>query len=92
MRGKKEVRYVVSRLEDPDNPDSGRHQIGCYPYLDMAKKEADRVGSGGCVDAEGGSYSSDGSHSRLTNWRADWINLNVYRGKERVRRTPEIYD
>jgi hypothetical protein len=92
LRGKREVRYVVSRLEDPDNPASGRDQVGCYPHLDLAKKEADRLGRGGCVDAEGGTYSSDGAHTRFTQWRTDWINPNIYQGREKRRPAPEIYD
>jgi len=92
VRGKREVRYVVSRLEDPDDPESGRHPIGCYPYFDLAKREADRVAPGSCVDAEGGTYSSDGTHARYTQWQADWINLNIYQGRERRRHAPEIYD
>jgi hypothetical protein len=92
VRGKREVRYVVSRLEDPDDPKSRRHRIGCYPYLDIAKKEADRVGPGSSVDAEGGSYSSDGMHTRHIQWQAEWINLNIYQGREKRRRAPDIHD
>jgi len=92
VRGKREVRYVVSRLADPDDPESGRHPIGCYPSLDLAKREADRAAPGSCVDAEGGTYSSDGSLTRHTQWQADWINPNIYQGRERGRRTPEVYD
>jgi hypothetical protein len=92
VRGKREVRYVVCRLENPDDPQGARHQIGCYPFLDLAKKEADRAGAGSSVDAEGGSYSSDGGHTRHTQWRTDWINLNVYRGREKRRPGSEVYD
>ncbi len=92
MRGKREVRYVVSRLDDPDDPESGRHPIGSFPFLDVAKREADRYGAGGRVDAEGGTYSSDGTRARHTQWQADWINPNIYQGREKRRRSSEIYD
>jgi hypothetical protein len=92
VRSKKEVRYVVSRLEDPDDPQGRRHALGSYPFLDLAKREADRLGPGTCVDAEGGTYSSDGAHNRYTQWRADWTNINVYRGRERKRRMPGVSD
>jgi hypothetical protein len=92
VRGKREVRYVVSRLDDPDDPESRRHPIGCYPYLDLAKREADRVAPGSCVDAEGGTYSCDGMHTRQTQWQTDWTNHNIYQGREKKRRVPEVYD
>jgi hypothetical protein len=96
VRGKREVRYVVCRLEDPADPASRRHSMGCYPFLDLAKKEADRVGPEARVDAEGGTYSSDGAHSRHTQWQTDWTNPGVYQGRERRRRLPvpevEVYD
>jgi hypothetical protein len=91
VRGKREVRYVVSRLEDPDNPRSGREAIACYPYLDLAKKEADRHGPGACVDAEGGTYSSDGMQHRHTRWQTDWVNQNIYQGRQKRRPIPEGY-
>jgi hypothetical protein len=90
VRGKREVRYVVFSLEDPDDPESRRHPIGSFPYLDVAKKEADRYGPGSCIDAEGGCYSSEGS--RHARWQADWVNLNIYQGREKRRRAPEVYD
>ncbi len=90
MRSKREVRYVVSRLEDPTDPEGGRLEISSHPYLDLAKKEADRLAPGTCVDAEGGTYSSDGMHTRCTHWKADWTNLNVYQGRARRRRVPEL--
>lgn len=87
------MRYVVSRLENPDNPESGRKAISCHAFLDLAKREADRLGPGTCVDAEGGTYSSDGTHARCTRWQADWTNLNVYQGKAKRRRIiPDICD
>jgi hypothetical protein len=92
VRGKREVRYVVSRLDDPGDPESRRHPVGCFSYLDLAKREADRCGPGSCVDAEGGTYSADGMHSRHTQWQADWINPNIYEGRARRRLPPETYD
>jgi len=38
----------------------------------------------------GGTYSSDGMHTRCTHWKADWTNLNVYQGRARRRRVPEL--
>jgi hypothetical protein len=92
VRGKREVRYVVSRLEDPADPESRRNSTGCYQYLDLAKKEADRLGPEARVDAEGGSYSSDGIHSRHTHWQTEWTNPDVYQGREKRRRIPEVCD
>ncbi len=86
------MRYVVSRLEDPADPESRRHSIGCYPYLDLAKKEADRLGPEAYVDAEGGSYSSDGLHCRHTHWQTEWINPAVYQGRQKRASVPEVYD
>jgi hypothetical protein len=92
VRGKREVRYVVSRLEDPDDPAGKRDAIGLYSYLDIAKREADRLAPGTCVDAEGGTYSGDGGHGRRNGWQTDWTNLNVYQGRQRRRPQPEISD
>jgi hypothetical protein len=72
------VRYVVFRLKDPDNLEGEREAIAFHPYLDLAKKQADRIGFGACVDAEGGTYHSYGSYSRRTQWQADWTNRNLY--------------
>jgi hypothetical protein len=90
MRGKREVRYVVSFLEDPGDPDSRRHSIGCYPFLDLAKREADRLGPEARVDAEGGTYCSEGIHNRRTQWQTEWTNPDVYQGREKRRRDPEV--
>jgi hypothetical protein len=92
VRSKREVRYVVARLENPDDPQSPRFALSCHAFLDLAKKEADRLAPGTCVDAEGGTYASDGAHARCSHWHADWTNLNVYQGRERRRRAPELYD
>ncbi len=88
MRGKREVRYVVSRLENPDDPGGKRDAIGWYPHLDLAKREADRLAPGTCVDAEGGTYSFDAGYSRRSRWLTDWVNLNVYLGRQRGRHAP----
>lgn len=92
VRGKREVRYIVSRLDDPDDPKGAREALGCFAFLDLAKREADRFGPGICVDAEGGSYSSNGMHSRQTQWRSDWVNLDIYRGRKRRRPASDLYD
>jgi hypothetical protein len=92
VRGKREVRYVVCRLEDPRQPEGRRQAIACYPYLDLAKKEADRHGPDARVDAEGGTYSSDGMRTRQTRWQTDWTNHNIYQGREKKRHVPEVYD
>jgi hypothetical protein len=74
------VRYVVSRLKDPGDVESDREPIGWHPSLDLAKKHADRVGTGTCVDAEGGSYHLHGPYSHRGQWRAEWTNRNLYQG------------
>jgi hypothetical protein len=84
------VHYVVSRLTDPDDPEGGRDTVGWYPFLDLAKREADRLGPCACVDAEGGTYFFDGSYGRRTQWQADWTNRNVYQGRLKRSRAPEI--
>ena len=91
VRGKREVRYIVFRLEDPNDPESTRQPIGCFPHLDLAKKEADRYGSGGTVDAQGGSYSFDGARARQNQWRTDWINPNIYQGRQKKRDGSELH-
>lgn len=84
MSSYKEVRYIMSRLRDPDDIDSAREPIGWHPYLDLAKKHADRIGAGACVDAEGGSCHPEGPYRRRGQWRAEWTNRNLYQaGKER---------
>jgi hypothetical protein len=92
VRGKREVRYIVARLDDPGNPQGKREELGCFPFLDLAKREADRFGPGICVDAEGGTYSTDGLHSRHTQWQTDWTNLDIYRGRKRRRPAADLYD
>ena len=83
MSSQKEVRYVVSLLKDANDLESAREPIGCHPYLDLAKKHADRVGAGACVDAEGGSYQLDGPYRRRGRWRTEWTNRNLYQGREK---------
>ena len=90
MRSKREVRYVVSRLSDPEDIESAREPIGWHPFLDLAEKHADREGPGTCVDAEGGSYHLDGPYRRHGEWRAEWTNRNVYRGRKKGRPAPEV--
>jgi hypothetical protein len=90
VRSKREVHYVVSRLTDPDDPEGGRDPVGWYPFLELAKREADRLGPCGCVDAEGGTYFFDGSYGRRTQWQADWTNRNVYQGRLKRSRAPQI--
>jgi hypothetical protein len=89
MSSQKEVRYIVYRLSDPDDLESAREVLGLHPYLDLAKKHADRMGSGTCVDAEGGTYRSDGSLRQRSQWQPEWTNRNLYLGgKKRPR--PEV--
>jgi len=90
MSSQKEVRYVVSRLEDPADLDSAREPIGWHPFLDLAKKHADRVGAGTCVDAEGGTYRLDGPYRRRGQWQPEWINRNLYQGGKSRGRSPEV--
>ena len=90
MSSHKEVRYVVSLLKDPANQESDREPIGWHPCLDLAKKHADRVGAGTCVDAEGGSYHLDGPYRRRGQWQTDWTNRNLYQGGNRRSRVPKL--
>lgn len=90
MSSQKDVRYVVSRLTDPDDLESEREPIGWHPYLDLAKKHADRVGAGTCVDAEGGAYRLNGAFSRRGRWQTEWINRNLYQGGKHRRLPAEI--
>jgi hypothetical protein len=90
VRSKKEVRYVVSRLKDPDDLEGERETIACHPYLDLAKKHADRLGPGTCVDAEGGTYYSDGPYRRRDQWQVEWTNRNLYQGGKRRSPTPGV--
>ncbi len=88
MRGKKEVRYIVSRLVDPDDLDGERERLGWHPYLELAKSHADRAGPGTCVDAEGGTLYLDGPYGRRAHWEVEWINRNLYQGKKKRVRLP----
>ena len=83
MRGKKEVRYVVSRLKNPGDLEGERERIGCHPYLELARSHADRMGSDTFVDAEGGTYYFDGASTRHTRWETEWTNRNLYRGRKK---------
>ena len=83
MRGKKEVRYIVSRLKDPDDLEGERETIGWHPYLEPAKSHADRTGPGTVVDAEGGTLYFDSPYGRRTRWQADWTNRNLYQGRKK---------
>ena len=91
MRRKKEVRYVVSRCKDPDDPEGERETMGSHPYLDLAKRHADRLGPGTRVDAEGGTYYSAGLYGRCDGWQVEWTNRDLYQGrKKRSSPLPEV--
>jgi len=92
VRSKKEVRYVVSRLEDPSDLEGDRETLGYHPSLDLAKRHADRVGAAAIVDAQGGTYFTDGPYRRREQWRVEWTNSNLYRGGSRRRPAPEAAD
>jgi hypothetical protein len=86
----KEVRYIVSRLVDPGDIEGARVPLDWHPYLDLAKKHADRVGAGTCVDAEGGSYRLDGSFRQRGQWQTEWTNRNLYQGGKRRSPAAEV--
>jgi hypothetical protein len=86
----KEVRYVVSRLQEPGNVESARDPIGWHPYLDLAIRHADREGVGTCVDAEGGSYHLEGPYRRRGQWLTEWTNRNLYQGGNKRGPRPEV--
>ena len=90
MSSFKEVHYVVSRLKNPDDLEGERELIGWHPYLDLAKKHADRLGAGSCVDAEGGTYYLDGPYKRRGQWRAEWINRNLYQSGKKTGSISEV--
>lgn len=90
MSSKKEVRYVVSRLVDPADLESAREPIGYHPYFDLAKKHADRVGPGTCVDAQGGTYLRDGPYRHHSRWQVEWTNRNLYQGGRKRVIEPEV--
>lgn len=89
MRSKKEIRYVVSRLRDPEDLEGEREAIGWHPYFDVAKSHADRVGPGTFVDAEGGTYYFDGPFGRRTLWQVEWTNPNLYQGRRKKVSAPQ---
>ena len=91
MSSQKEVRYVVSRLRNPDDLEGDREPIGWHPCLDLAKKHADSIGAGTCVDAEGGTYHLSGPYRRRGLWHTEWTNRNLYEGgkkKKSMREEP----
>jgi hypothetical protein len=90
VRSKREVRYVVSRLKDLEDLESERVAIGWYPFLDLAKNHADRMGPGTFVDAEGGTYYFDGPYGRRTLWQVEWTNRNLYQGRNKRSALPEV--
>jgi hypothetical protein len=90
VSSKKEVRYVVSRLIDPADLESEREMISHHPYLDLAKKHADRVGPGTCVDAQGGTYLHDGPYRHHSCWQVEWTNRNLYQGGKKRAAKPEV--
>jgi hypothetical protein len=84
VRSQKEVRYIVSRLMDPGDLQGEREIIGSYPYLELARHQADRTGPGTFVDAEGGTYSFDSHYGRRSRWQVEWTNRNLYQGKKKA--------
>jgi len=88
VRGKKEVRYIVSRLLDLDDPEGERETLGWHPYLELAKRQADRTGPGTFVDAEGGTFYRDGRYGRSRGWEMEWTNRNLYQGRKKRVRLP----
>jgi hypothetical protein len=84
VRSKKEVRYIVSRLKDPGDLEGEREIIGCYPYLELARHQADRRGPGTFVDAEGGTYSFDSHYGRCSRWQVEWTNRNLCEGRKKA--------
>ena len=83
MRGKKEVRYIVSRVKDPDDLESERERLGWHPSLELARSHADRTGLGTFVDAEGGTLYVDGPYGRRMRWQVEWINRNLCQGRKK---------
>ena len=77
------MRYVVSRLKDPDDPQGERERIGCHPYLELAKNHADRMGSDTFVDAEGCTYYFNRPYTRHERWEVEWTNRNLYQGRRK---------
>jgi hypothetical protein len=90
VSSRKEVHYVVCRLKDPGDLESAREPIGWHPFLDLAKKHADRVGAGTCVDAEGGTYHQDGPYKRRGQWQTEWTNRNLYQGGKTRSLAPDV--
>jgi hypothetical protein len=83
VRGKKEVRYIVSRLKDPDDLEGERERLGWHPYLELAKSQADRTALGTFFDAEGGTYYFDGPYGRCMRWQVEWTNRNLCQGRKK---------
>jgi hypothetical protein len=92
VRSKKEVRYVVFRLKNPGDPGSEREMIAFHPYLDLAKKHADRLGLGASVDAEAGTYHFDGPPGRRAQWLMEWTNQNLYQSRKASGPAPDVRD
>ena len=84
MRSKKEVRYIVFRLKDPGDLEGEREIVGRYPYLELARHQADRGGPGTFVDAEGGTYYFDSHYGRRSRWQVEWTNRNLYEGRKKA--------
>ena len=83
MRSKKALRYVVSRLKNPEDLEGEREMIGCHPCLELAKKQADSIGPDAFVDAEGGTYPGENHYRQRGSWRAEWINRDLYQGRKK---------
>jgi len=75
---------------DPDDLEGEREAISCHPYLDLAKKQADRMGPGTCVDAQGGTFFFDGPHRHRERWQVEWTNRNLYQGGRKRSAIPEV--
>jgi hypothetical protein len=86
MMSRREIHYIVCRLKDPDDLEGERERVGSYPFLEPAKRHADRMGPGTFVDAEGGTFFYDGPYSRRTRWEAEWTNHDLYQGRRRKSR------
>ena len=83
MRSKKAVRYVVSRLKNPDDLEGERERIGCHPYLQLAMRHADPLGPSTFVDAEGGTSYFDGPYRRREGWQVEWTSRNLCQGRKK---------
>ena len=74
MRGKKDVRYIASRLKDPNDLEGERERIGWYPYLELAKSRAVRIGPGTFVDAGWGKEAQ----IFIEHWRREYDHLRPH--------------